>query len=218
MFCARKAIVETGAVLVFFFPSTLPVLQVCWQDFDYLALNSLFQQPLGLQDEILRHLGTLKVKPIHSLSALLSSVIRQYGSGNGGDRRGKNKSYQNNGRQNAQPHRASVSGAPTAQVSKKNLAQLSATTVPNHPPPTRFAPMGPEYHKEDTEEEEHDGLSSEVDTSERSGHSDHDQHSDACAKSADSGSQAPGTPTQGISAPSLRVWVTLTETHRRMWG
>ena len=86
--CARKAMVETGAVLVFI-RSGLPVLQVCLQDLDYFEWNSLFQQPLGLQDEILRHLGTLKVKPIHSLSALLSSVIRQYGSGNRGDGGGK---------------------------------------------------------------------------------------------------------------------------------
>eukprot|EP00667_Euglena_gracilis_P002279 EG_transcript_2279 len=52
--------------------------QVGLQDFDYLVLNSLFQKPLPMQEDILGHLSNMKLKNINNLSALLSSVIQQH--------------------------------------------------------------------------------------------------------------------------------------------
>lgn len=51
--------------------------KVSWQDFDYLVLNSLFQRTCAEQEEILKHLATMKLTEVHNLSALLSSVIER---------------------------------------------------------------------------------------------------------------------------------------------
>eukprot|EP00667_Euglena_gracilis_P018184 EG_transcript_19286 len=50
---------------------------VGWLDFDYLVLNSLLQKPADRQDDILWRLGSMRLKAVRNLSAVLASVIAQ---------------------------------------------------------------------------------------------------------------------------------------------
>eukprot|EP00667_Euglena_gracilis_P017229 EG_transcript_18128 len=47
------------------------------EDFDYLVLNALFQQPVEQQNRILWRLASMRLKSVKNASALLSSIIQQ---------------------------------------------------------------------------------------------------------------------------------------------